>query len=111
MPASGLPMSNNEQQLRLSTEGFSRATGKRSLVSPEVLLAPLEVLEVHLELPVAMEYLEVEATQNCRRCLEDLAATECNVVTETCRRLIQVTIFSGGLLGREIFPFLPYPLT
>ena len=110
MPASDLPMSSNEQQRRLSTEGFSRGTGRRLLVL-EVLLATLEVLDVRPELPVAMEFLEVEATQNCHRFLEDLEVTECNVVTETCRRLIQVKIFSGGLLGREIFPLLPNPLS
>ena len=104
-----MPTSSNQQQRRLSTEGFSRGTGRRRLVL-EVLLAPLEVLEVRLELPVVMEFLEVEATQNCRLCLEDLAVTECNVDIETCRRLIQVKIFSGGLLGSEIFPLLPWPI-
>ena len=74
----------------------------------ELLLALLEVLEVRLELPVAMRFLEGEATQSCRQCLEDQEATECNVVIEICRRLTQVKIYSGVLIGREIFPSLPY---
>ena len=91
-------MSSNAQQQRLSTEDFSRGTGRRPLVLEvllvplEVFLVPLEVLEVRLELLVAMGFLEVEVTQNCHQCLEDLAVTECNVVIETCRRLIQVRI-------------------
>ena len=93
MPASGLPTSSNAQQLRPSTGGFSRETG-RCLVL-ELLLASLEVPEVRLELPVAMGYLEGEDTQSCHQCLEDQAATECNEVIGTCRRLIQVKIFSG----------------
>ena len=105
MQANVLPTSSNAQQQRLSTEGFSRGTG-RCLVL-ELLLA---LLEVRLELLVAMGFLEVEDTQNCRQCLEDLAVTECNVVTETCKRQTQVKIFSGGLLGREIFPPLPWPI-
>ena len=91
MPASGLLTSSNAQQRRPSTGGFSRETG-RCLVL-ELLLASLEVPEVRLELPEAMGLLEGEATQSCHQCLEDQAATECNVVIETCRRLIQVKIF------------------
>ena len=83
-----MPTSSNVQQRKLSTEGFLREMGRR--LDLELLLAPLEV---RLELPVAMGFLEVEATQSCRQCLEDLAVTECNVVIETCRRLIQVKIF------------------
>ena len=90
MPASVLPTSSNAQQRKLSTEGFSRGTG-RCLVL-ELLLA---LLEVRLELLVAMGFLEGEATQSCHQCLEDQAATECNEVIGTCRRLIQVKIFSG----------------
>ena len=86
-----MPTSSNAQQRRLSTGGFSRETG-RCLVL-ELLLASLEVLEVRLELPVAMGFLEGEATQSCHQCLEDQAAIECNVVIGTCRRLIQVKIF------------------
>ena len=93
MPASVLPTSSNAQQRKLSTEGFSRGTGRRLVL--ELLLALLEVLEVRLELLVAMGFLEGEATQSCRQCLEDQAATECNEVIGTCRRLIQVKIFSG----------------
>ena len=58
-------------------------------------MALLEVLEVRLELLVAMRFLEGGATQSCRQCLEDQAATECNVVIETCRRLTQVKISTG----------------
>ena len=76
-----------------------------------VLQLLLAHLEVRLQLPVAMGFLEGEATQSCRQCLEDQAATECNVVIETCRKLIQVKIFSRGLMGREIFPSLPSPWT
>ena len=71
-----------------------REMGRR--LDLELLLAPLEVLEVlevRLELPVGMGFLEGEATQNCPPCLEDQEATECNVVTATCRKLIQVKIF------------------
>ena len=86
-------MSSNVQQRKLSTEGFLRGTGRQLVL--ELLLAPLEVLEVRLEHLVAMRFLEGEATQSCHQCLEDQAATECNVVIETCRRLIQVKIFLG----------------
>ena len=89
-PASVLPTSSNAQLPRLSTEGFSRGTGK--WLDLELLLALLEVQEVCLELLVAMRFLEGEATQNCPPCLEDQEATECNVVIETCRRLIQVRV-------------------
>ena len=51
---------------------------------------------VHLEHLEVMAFLEDEATQSCLPCLEDRAATECNVVIGTCRRLIQVR--------KKIFP-------
>ena len=56
-------MSSNAQQRKLSTEGFSRGTGRRLVL--ELLLAPLEV---RLELLVAMGFLEGEATQSCHQC-------------------------------------------
>ena len=79
-----------------------RVMGRR--LDLELLLAPLEVLEV-LELLVGMGLLEGVATQNCPPCWEDQEATECNVVTGTCRKLIQVKIFC------EIFHFLTSPCT